>query len=292
MYDNVLKSFENFWQSVITRLPDILVSVIVLVVFIVLGKLIYRVFKQRMQTRWKDSLISSFMSELIKWGIYIIGITVALFNLGLGGVASSLIAGAGVTAIIIGFAFKDIAENFLAGILLAINRPFKIGDIIEVSGIKGPVSGLDLRTTQVKMVDGRDIFIPNSTVIKNVFTNYTRDGLLRLEFILGIDTFSDIEMVRKIVLDHLAKQKDILKKPLANVTMEEFGESSITIKVVFWIDIFKDKKEDQVLLGEPVKSRMMREIKDLLIENGINMPAQIIEHKMYVADEPLTIKSK
>jgi small-conductance mechanosensitive channel len=292
MYDNVLKSFESFWQSLISRLPDILVSVIVLVVFIIIGKLIYRVFKQRIQTRWKDSLISSFMSELIKWATYTIGITVALFNLGLGGVASSLIAGAGVTAIIIGFAFKDIAENFLAGILLAINRPFKIGDIIEVTGIKGPVSGLDLRTTQVKMVDGRDIYIPNSTVIKNVFTNYTRDGLLRLDFSFGVDTFTDLEMLRKLIISHLIMQKDILDKPDSNVTMEEFGESSITIKVVFWIDIFNDKKEDQALLGEPVKSRMMREIKDLMIENGINMPAQIIEHKMYATDAPLIIQSE
>jgi len=290
MYNNVIQSFNSFWQSIIDKLPDILVSFSVLVVFIILGKLFYKIFKKRIQSRWKDSIIASFLSEFLKWSFYMIGLTFALFNLGLGGFASSLIAGAGITAIIIGFAFKDIAENFLAGILLAIHRPFDLGDIIQVDNVKGPVKGLDLRTTQIKTVDGRDIYVPNSLVIKSVFTNFTRDGLLRLDFELGLDTSDDIENARKLIIDLLLKQDDIIKKPDPNVTLEVFGESSITIKIMFWIDIFKSPKDDQNLLGEPVKSRMMREIKDLLLETGFNMPAQIIEHKMYKEDNPLSVK--
>ena len=151
MYNKVAQSFSGFWQSLIDKMPDIFVSLSVLIVFIIIGKLFYRVFKKRIQNRWKDSIISSFLSEFLKWAFYIIGLTFALFNLGLGGFASSLIAGAGITAIIIGFAFKDIAENFLAGILLAINRPFNVGDIIQVEDVKGTVKGLDLRTTRIKM---------------------------------------------------------------------------------------------------------------------------------------------
>jgi small-conductance mechanosensitive channel len=289
MYRNIIESFENFWASVIVRLPDILVSLVVLIIFIFIGKLTYRIFKQKIQSRWKDSVVSSFLGEFVKWAFYIIGFTIALFNLGLGGVASSLIAGAGVTAIIIGFAFKDIAENFLAGILLAINRPFNIGDIIEVGGVKGPVQGLDLRTTHIKTADGRDIYIPNSMAITNVFTNYTKDGFLRLDFLVGLDTFDDIEKARKIIIDHLVKQNDILKSPVPNVSLEELGESSITIKVMFWTNIFKAAKKDQTLLGEPIKSRIMREVKDLLLSSGFNMPAQIVEHKMYQEDKPLTV---
>lgn len=290
MYSNVIQSFKSFWISIVDKLPDILVSLTVLIVFIFLGKLLYRIFKQRIQNRWKDSIISSFLSEFLKWAFYLIGLTFALFNLGLGGFASSLIAGAGITAIIIGFAFKDIAENFLAGILLAINRPFNVGDIIEVAGVKGPVKALDLRTTQIKTVDGRDIYIPNSSVITNVFTNYTRDGLLRLDFLVGLDTYDDIEKARKLIMDHLLNHEGILKEPAPNVTLEELGESSISIKIMFWINIFKSAKKDQSQLGEPLKSRIMREVKDLLIENGFNMPSAIIEHKMYNENNPLKIK--
>ena len=130
MYERLIASFNHFWMSVVTRTPDIIVSLTILIAFIIIGKIFYRMFRIRIQKRWKDSLVASFISEFLKWSFYLIGLTIALFNLGLGGIASSLMAGAGVTAIIVGFAFKDIAENFLAGILLAINRPFKIGDII------------------------------------------------------------------------------------------------------------------------------------------------------------------
>lgn len=290
MNSNIIQSFNEFWLSAIKILPDLLVSLSVLIVFILLGRLVHKIFLKRIQNKWKDSIISSFLSEFVKWTFYFIGLTFALFNIGLGGFASSLLAGAGITAIIIGFAFKDIAENFLAGILLAINRPFDIGDIIQVGEVKGPVKGLDLRTTQIKTVDGRDIYIPNSMVIKNIFTNYTRDGLLRLDFQLGLDTYDDIEKAREMIIAYLLNQEDIIKEPLPNVTLEELGESSVTIRIMFWIDIFSAPKNDQSLLGETIRSRVMRQVRDLIIQNGFNMPAQIIEHKMYQADKPLRIK--
>jgi small-conductance mechanosensitive channel len=221
---------------------------------------------------------------------YIIGFTIALFNLGLGGVAGSLIAGAGVSAIIIGFAFKDIAVNFLAGIILAINRPFNIGDIIEVNGINGPVKSLDLRSTHIRTADGRDIYIPNSMAITNIFTNYTNDGLLRLDFKVGLDTYNDIEKAREVIIHHLTKIEDILKDPAPNVALEELGENSANIRIMFWINIFESDKGEQPLLGEFLKSRVMRETKDLLLENGFNMPSSIIEHKMYDEKKPLLVK--
>ena len=78
MYQNIINSFERFWMSVVDKLPDILVSLLVLIVFIIIGKLTYRIFKQKIQTRWKDSIISSFLSEFLKWAFYIIGITIAV----------------------------------------------------------------------------------------------------------------------------------------------------------------------------------------------------------------------
>ena len=288
--EKITESFEEFWASIIDKLPELLVSLLVLIVFIIAGKLFYRFFRRRIQKRLKDTILSTFTGEFIRWTFYVIGITFALFNLGLGGVASSLVAGAGVTAIILGFAFKDIAENFLAGILLAISRPFVIGDIIEVNNVKGPVLQVDLRSTQIKTVDGRDIFIPNSIVIKNVFTNYTRDGYLRLDFPVGLDFNDDTEKARNLIIEHLKKQPDILQEPAPNVVLDELGESAVVVKVMFWTNIFHTAKKEQVLLGEPVKSRMIREVKDLLLKNGFNMPAQIIEHKMYDEEKPLKVR--
>jgi small conductance mechanosensitive channel len=274
MYDKLVESFDSFWASIIIKLPEFIISLLVLAVFIIIGNLLYRIFRAKIQARWKDSIIASFLGEFVKWTFYIIGIAFAMFNLGWGGLASSLIAGAGVTAIIIGFAFKDIAENFLAGILLTLSRPFVIGDIIEVNGVKGPAVHVDLRSTRIKTADGRDIFIPNSMVIKNIFTNYTRDGYLRLDFLIGFQKSDDIEKGRELIIAHLKQQPDILQEPSPDVELQSISETMISAKVMFWTDIFNTAKDEQQLLGEPVKSRMMREIKDLLLETNLKLPEQ------------------
>ncbi len=126
-------------------------------------------------------------------------------------------------------------------------------------------------------------------MVKNIFTNYTKDGFLRLDFLVGLDFNNDIEKARSLILDHLKQQDDILADPPPNVALEELGESSIIVKVMFWTNIFNTAKKDQQLLGEPVKSRVMREVKDLLIDNGFNMPSQIFELKMYNDEKPLRI---
>lgn len=271
MYEKVVESFQDFWASIITKVPDFILSLLVLAVFVIAGNLLYRIFRAKMQMRWKDSIIASFLGEFVKWTFYLIGFAFAMFNLGWGGAASSLLAGAGVTAIIIGFAFKDIAENFLAGILLTLSRPFIIGDIIEVSGIKGPAVHLDLRSTRIRTNDGRDIFIPNAMVIKNIFTNYTRDGFIRLDFLVSFNKNDDIEKGRELIIAHLKNQPDIIQEPAPNVELQTIHENMISAKVMFWTNLFNEEKDDQQLLGEPLKSRMMRDVRDILFHNNLKL---------------------
>ncbi len=96
-------------------------------------------------------------------------------TLGLTGVAGGLLAGAGISAFIFGFAFKDIAENFLGGVILAFNRPFSLNDTIVIREFSGHIVALNFRTTHIKTFDEGDVFIPNSIVIKEPLTNLTRD---------------------------------------------------------------------------------------------------------------------
>ena len=129
------KIFYDFYSNITNELPNIIIGILVIVI-IIIGKLFYSLIGKRIQKRWKDTIISNFVSEAVKWSFYIFGVIIALNIVGFGGIASGLIAGAGISAIIFGFAFKDIGENFLAGIILALKRPFEIGDIIEVDGFK------------------------------------------------------------------------------------------------------------------------------------------------------------
>lgn len=290
MYNKMINSLNAYLVSFLDALPDIIVALFIFISFFFLGKMLNSIFRKRIQHRWKDKLVSSFLAQVIKWTFYLTGFIIALDVVGFGKVAASMVAGVGVSAIIFGFAFKDIAENFLAGILIALNRPFKVGDIIEIGSKKGPVKSIDLRNTHIRTVDGRDIYIPNAIMIKDVLTNYTKDGLIRLEFIVGLDQNDDLEKARDLIISYIRKQKDILKEPKPNVLTELIGVSSVDMKVFFWFDLFKGKPEEQSQIGEPLRSRVMREVKDLLLNAGFNLPSTIIEHKMYKEDGPLAIE--
>lgn len=286
--------FREFWSELLELLPNVVSAIAVIIVFTFIGLIVQRIISIRVRKRWSDDLVAQFMSRLIKWIFVAIGFIIGMHFVGFGGVASSIIAGAGVSAIIVGFAFKDIAENFLAGFLLAVNRPFKVGDIIETENWKGPVKKLDLRVTHIRTVDGRDIYIPNAMIVKNVLINYTKDGLLRQEFLLGLDTEADLEAARRLIMDYMVGVPVILKDPKPNMLVHEIGESSIVVKVMFWVDVFGkvDPKEAVNVgdTGETVKSRIMREVTSLLLSNGFTLPSVILEHKMYRSGEPLEVK--
>ena len=230
-----------------------------------------------------------FLVNLFKWAMYIVGLLFALDILGLRGVLSGIIAGASITAIVLGFAFKDIAENFLSGILLAFSSPFKTGDIIEVNGLRGRVRNMEMRTSQIRSSDGRDVYLPNSILIKSLLSNYTKDGFMRHSFVFGIDTNSNTNQVRLLLLDYLKTEKAVLKNPPPVVIVSALGDSSIEMRVSFWVNLFKSSNADKIDLGEPILSRVMANAKDIMLKNGINLPSPIIELKNY--DQALKVES-
>lgn len=290
MKEQFITQFEDLKVSLIESAPKIALAFVVLLLFLLIGRLFRKLFRERYENKWSDSIIASFIGSASKWIFYLIGFTLALYILGFGGVAGSLLAGAGVSAIIIGFAFKDIAENFLAGILLAINRPFTVNDIIEINQFKGNVRKLELRTTHLRMPDGRDVFIPNSMLVTNVLVNYTRDGLMRQDFLVGLDTGADVILARELILNYLLTNKNVLTTPKPNVLTENLGISTIDIKVLFWINVYKNAEEPNPSVTlETVKSTVMRDVKELLLENGFSLPSTILEHKIHDPEAPIPI---
>ena len=110
-----------------------------------------------------------------------------------------------------------------------------------------------------------------------------------MDFVVGLATEADIEEVRKLILNKLKDREQILTDPPANVVVENIGVSSIDIKVLFWIDILKSKTEKADTLGHPIRSQIIREVKDLLLENGYSLPSNVVEHKMYDSKIPITV---
>lgn len=275
------KIFSDYFEQISSLIPNIITGIIILLIAIITGKIVYKIIAKTTQKRWQDNIMSNFLAQVIKWTFYLFGVIMALSVIGFTGIASTIFAGAGVSAIVFGFAFKDIGENFLAGIILAIKRPFEIGDIIEIQGDKGTVKDLDLRLTHLRNAEGKDIYIPNSSIIKSTLINYTKDGFLRINFMVGIAPECDIEETRKLILDYLKTNKTILKTPEHCVIVQELGEFTTDLQVLFWIDILANKKLPDSFLGHNIRSKAITDIKDILDKNNIEMPSQVIEHKMY-----------
>ena len=257
--------------------------------FTLLGKFLQRFFVKRFGAKTEDSLLTNFLGRILFWVFVSIGISIFLNQVGLSGAVSGLLAGAGVTAIVLGFAFKDIGENLLAGIMLAFNRPFNIGNVIEIDGFVGTVKALQLRSTHLRTFDGRDIYIPNSSLIKNPLINYTQDGLLRHDFVVGLDYGESIKNVMDEIDSALANIKEIVHaeglEPF--VTIAEFATSTINLKIHFWINS-KDFIGSTVVL----KSEVMRKVMVALIEKDFGMPADILELKIYQDGQPIPISLK
>ena len=281
MNEKLRQTFLEFWDHLIEMAPSILVAIIVMLIFFLMGHFLYKFVNKRFLSKWEGTIVTKFITNSIKWLLYLIGLLAALDILNMTGIVSSIMAGAGITAIILGFAFKDIGENFLAGALLVAKRPFRIGHVIEVDGHKGVVKEMDMRTIHLRNIEGKDIFIPNSMIVKNVVINYTLDGLLRLEFMVGLDIPSDIAEATRLIRDYLSQQPEVLKQPEANVIVMEIAEFTVNLKVLFWVDILKNKTVSPSYLGITIRSRVIQEVKDLLLAHGFNLPSQIIEHKNY-----------
>ena len=282
--------FTAYWHGIKSMAPQVLAALIVFIFFVILGRILYKLLGKRIQRKWKDSIVSGFAAESIKWVLYLVGAVVALNVMGFGNIASGLIAGAGVSAIIFGFAFKDLGENFLAGILLAFSSPFEIGNIIEVDNKRGTVKDLNLRTTHIRNVEGKDIFIPNSIIVKSALVNYTKDGNLRLDFMIGIAPECDIHKTRHLILDYISGISVILKSPKPNVLVKDLGEFTVDLQVLFWVDVIQANNLPDDYLGHSVRSKVIADVKELLDNNNISMPSQVLEHKMYL-DNKIKIKN-
>ncbi len=276
--------FQGYYDDFVAFLPKLLVASLLFILFYLLAYRI-RLFARRMlEDRMKDPLLANFLAGVIRGLVVVLAFLLVLKIVGWDGVAGGLLASAGVGAFIIGFAFRDIGENFLAGIMLAFQRPFKLGDLVEIEGIKGKVVNMTIRDTQVKTDEGIDVFIPNGNIIKSPLKNYTIDGDLRFDFTVGIDYSANLKEAVQIVMDTLKTIRGVMQDPRQPVVIvENLGASAVNLHVFYWIDAF-----DPSLSGADVKNKAVASVLAALDQAGIYMPADIMEVKNY---RDLEIKS-
>lgn len=276
--DEFVIAFRDFGDKVIQKSPAILIGIVFFFIFTFIGYGLRALIKRRLTRGTHDPLLIIFVGRVVLLTMVIIGLVIFLNQLGWGKAAGGVLAGAGVSAIILGFAFRDIGENFIAGFFLAFSRGFNIGDIVEVQGFKGKVTALNLRNTHLRTFDGRDIFMPNALMIKSPLSNYTRDGLLRYDFVIGMDYSTDVAKASAAIIKTLKKEDYIEQteglKPF--VILENFGSGSINIRIHYWINSIELAESVAIL-----QTRVMSKVITALAEAGFKLSADIMELKVY-----------
>lgn len=277
---------QSYIDAIKGNISNILLALFVLVGLILLSRVVRILITNRVKPKSKNPLIADFIGQIFSVAIILIGVTLFFQIIGWGSVATTLVTGAGIMTFVIGFAFKDIGENFLSGILMAFKSPFRVGDLIETSGITGYVTGLSLRETTIKSLDGKDVFIPNSTILKEPLSNFTVDGFLRYEFIIGVDYQDGVESIIADIQKVMLTVPGLLLGDRAPQTfIANFDSNMVNIRVLFWINTFDQHSKTEHF---QIKSKAMNAVLNSLLESGVSMPSNILELKNY-QDEKLEI---
>jgi small conductance mechanosensitive channel len=172
----------------------------------------------------------------------------------------------GISSVAIGFAFRDILQNFLAGILLLLTEPFRIGDQIHFKGYEGVVEDIQTRATMIRTYDSRRIVIPNAELFTNSVTVNTAFPHRRLEYDLGIGYGDDVERAKALILAAARSVEGVLADPAPDVLMVGFAPSSVTLRVRWWIE--PPRRSDAL----DAQDKVLVAIKKTLGENGIDLP--------------------
>ncbi len=285
--ETIHTSLKNYYEEFLKVLPRVALAILVIILGILLAQLLTNFYKKRFQQKSEDPLMSKFLAQAVKIILILLAIMLALKIAGLDGIATGLLTAVGGGAIILGFAFQDIGKNFLAGIILAFNRPFNINDTIKIDDIFGKVKELSFRYSHIKTFDGRDIYIPNSDVLTKPVENYTADGFYRVDFTVGIGYEDDIEAAKMVIQDILNRNSEIVRDEFHEnfVIEDELAASTVNLKVFFWVDTFDYRRASRVLRGLIIK-----EVKEALAAQDFNLPSDVVELKLYKNTPEIPLK--
>lgn len=267
---NIVADKLNRWlEDIIAMLPNIFVAMLVLLMFYLLARTI-RLLTRRLLSRLSErNSINNLISSLIYILTLSVGLIISLNVLHLQQTVTSLLAGAGIAGLAIGFAFQDISANFISGVFLAFKRPIKVGDIINTKGYTGIVEQIDLRVTVIKTFQGLHVLVPNKDVFQTPVTNYTKTNERRIDLEVGISYAEDLKRVRDITLESVSNLTFLQPGKETNLYYKEFGDSSINFVIMVWVH-YPD--EPGFLKA---RSEVIIAIKSAFDQNGITIPFPI-----------------
>jgi small conductance mechanosensitive channel len=255
------------YADLLASLPDLaarlITAVIIVLAAIVLSRWLSKAVRTATASQEQRENISLILSRLTRWAILVLGLTLAAEQVIPN--VTSLLAGLGIAGFTLGFALQDVAKNFIAGLLILLQRPFEIGDAVSVSGFTGTVLDISLRTTDIRTVDGLFVTIPNGDVFVSPITNYTRAPRRRIELQAGVSYTARPADVERVALAAIQPIPGVLQEPAPSVVYSDLGESAAQVSIFYWADM--RQTEYQAARDEGIKR-----ILAAFAREGIDMP--------------------
>lgn len=224
---------DTFIDNLIKGIPNLLTALAIFVVGVYLARFLGRVVQRVLKRRKAPEGVTHLLVELTRVSVIVIGGITALqrfFDV------TAFLAGLGIIGFTVGFALQDVMKNFAAGVILLIQQPFHVGEAIGVAGFDGTVLEIDLRSTEIKALDGRIVNIPNSDVLAHPIVNYTRADRRRIELSVGVGYDTDMETARRATLEAIRNVPGIVSEPEPLIGFSNFGDSALELNAYFWID--------------------------------------------------------
>lgn len=269
-YEQLLKipqeKLLSWLESAIAILPNFIAAIITLLLFYPFALLAKWIAGKIIKKTSDNYAIHNLFKNIVFLIVLLIGVFSALEILKLEKTVTSLLAGAGVIGLAMGFAFQEIASNFVSGILIAFRKPYRVGDIVEIQGRRGAVRSIDLRTTSIMTGDGLEMIVPNKSMITESVINYTSTPERRAEIIVGISYQSDLAKVEQITKQAVENVSQRIKDQPIEFFYQAFGPSSIDFKISFWVEYPGDRNYDRAIHQAIVS------IKKAFDEHGITIP--------------------
>ena len=263
-FDSMVDNANDAIVGLLERIPLLILALLVLLI----ASWVSRFVGNRLhlvKVRSQNPYMSGLLRMVVRTTIMLVGVLIALDLIGLTSVVGAVLGSAGVVGLVLGFAFRDIAENYIAGILLSVRRPFEPGEHVVIDNREGKVISVNSRATVLMTMDGNHLQLPNSLVFKSVVLNYSKNPKRRFDFSMLIDGGQSIRESQTLAMAMIAQTEGVLDEPAPAWTVVEFGAAGIQLRFYGWVN---QRESD---LGK-VRSEAIRRVKAAFADAGIEAP--------------------
>lgn len=275
----LFNQLKDMAHDIIAVFPQLAISLVVIILTYVVAMITKSLARRLLnKTRLRISL-KNLLELLISLGIWVTGLMVAAVIAFPNLTPTKILAGLGIGSVAIGFAFKDIFENFLAGIIILLRREMRIGDHIECQGLEGQVEKILVRESHIRQTDGQLVIVPNSILFKQPLTIRTDLDIRRTTIICGVAYGEDVDNAREVIFKAVQSCSTVKNSEPVEIFAQEFAESAINFEVTWWTDstpLDVRKSRDEVVAA----------VKRALDQAGIEIP---FPYRTLTFTEPLAV---